>query len=261
MNAAPAQLESAPRHRWLLWTVIILAGQISFIFWLGARNPLESRPPHATPPTALASEYSPELAALKDPTLFVLPHENSFSGAAGRLAPRPGYLAADWTEPLRWLPLPAEKLGASFRQFVADNPAPAPTLTEKIAPKIPALDFPADFFPLPAQSTLRIEGALAARPPLAPLELKSWPATDVLAASEVRVLVDAAGNVLSAILLASSGAPEADARALELARAARFEPLPDGARERLAHPLANLVRGKMIFQWHTTLALEPPANP
>ena len=36
---------------------------------------------------------------------------------------------------------------------------------------------------------------------LAPLELKSWPAADVLAASEIRVLVDAGGYVVSAVLL------------------------------------------------------------
>jgi len=76
------------------------------------------------------------------------------------------------------------------------------------------------------------------------------------------VLVDAGGYVVSAVLLGSCGLSAADLQAVELARAARFEPLPDGDRERLAHPLANLARGKMIFQWHTIApAAETPANP
>ncbi|MCX6896138.1 MAG: energy transducer TonB [Verrucomicrobia bacterium] len=238
MNTAPATLESAPRHRWLLWAGVILAAQIGFIFWLGARHPLAPRRPNAPPPTALAANYNPELAALSDPTLFVLAHPQGFSGAAWKLIPRVKYVAADWDEPLRWLPLPAEKLGAGFRRFVADNPTPPLALTEKTAPPIPALEFASDFFPLPAKSVLRIEGSLAARPLLAPLELKSWPAADVLAASEVRVLVDAGGYVVSAVLLASCGLSAADQRALELARAARFEP------------------------WHTVApAAETPANP
>lgn len=263
MSAATVQLESAPRHRWLLWAAIILAAQVGFIFWLGARRPVTPRVPHSTPPTALAAEYDSELAALSDPTLFALPHWQGFSGTAWKLTPRVGYVAADWSEPMRWLPLPAEKLGSSFRQLVADNPAPPLSLTEKTPPRLAALEFATDFFPLPTQSTLRLEGALAGRALLAPPELKSWPAADVLAASEVRVLVDAGGHVVSAVLLAGCGLPAADQRALELARAARFEPLPDGARERLAHPLANLKRGKMIFQWHTVAPTgETPApNP
>lgn len=263
MSAATVQLESAPRHRWLLWAIVILTAQVGFIYWLGARHPVAPRAPNTTPPIALAPEYDAELAALSDPTLFALPHAQGFSGTAWKLTPRVSYTAADWSEPLRWLPLSTEKLGSSFRQILADNPTPPLSLTEKTAPRIAALEFASDFFPLPAQSALRVEGALAGRALLAPLELKSWPAADVLAASEVRVLVDAAGNVISAVLLTGCGLPAADQRALELASAARFEPLPDGDRERLAHPLANLVRGKMIFQWHTVppTAETPATNP
>lgn len=257
MSAATAQLESAPRHRWLIWAAIILAAQTGFIFWLGAHHPIAPRTPNITPPIALAPEYDAELAALSDPTLFALPHWQGFSGTAWRQTPRVDYTAADWSEPMRWLQIPAEKLGSSFRQILADYPPPPLSLTEKIPPRIVPLEFATDFSPLPAQSALRVEGALAARALLAPLELKSWPAADVLASSEIRVLVDAAGNVISAVLLTGCGLPAADQRALEQASAARFEPLPDVARERLAHPLANLARGKMIFLWHT---IPPPAT-
>ncbi len=264
MSAATVQLESAPRHRWLIWAAVILAAQTSFIFWLGAHHTLAPRAPNITPPIALAPEYDVELAALSDPTLFAMPHWQGFSGTAWRQTPRVDYTAADWSEPMRWLQIPAEKLGSSFRHILADNPTPPLSLTEKIPPHIAPLEFATDFAPLTAQSTLRVEGALAERTLLTPLELKSWPAADVLAPSEIRVLVDAAGNVISAVLLTSCGLPAADQRALEQASAARFEPLPDGDRERLAHPLANLALGKMIFQWHTVpppVTETPAANP
>lgn len=250
MSAAMAQLESAPRHRWLLWAAVILTVQVGFIFWLGTRDPIAVRVSHATPPITLAAEYDSGLGALSDPTLFALPHAEGFSGTARRLTPRVGYVAAVWSEPMRWLELPAEKLGSSFRQLVAENPPPL-ALSEKTVPRLSPLEFPADFFPLPTQTTLRFEGELAGRELLAPVALKSWPVADVLAASEVRVLVDTAGKVVSALLLASCGLAEADQRAVEVARAARFVPLAAGEPERRPAAFANVAAGKMIFQWHT----------
>jgi hypothetical protein len=62
----------------------------------------------------------------------------------------------------------------------------------------------------------------------------------------VQVVVDAAGNVVSAVLLPANNPLEAaghfddaDRRALDLARTARFAPAP------------NLTVGRMIFNWHT----------
>jgi hypothetical protein len=243
MSAATAQLESAPRHRWLLW----------------ARQPIAVRAPQAIPAIALAAEYDPGLAALSDPTLFALPHAPGFSGTAWKLTPRVGYVAADWSEPLRWLELPAEKLGSSFRQLLTEIPPPL-ALTEKTAPRLAALEFAADFFPLPTQTALRFEGELAGRELLLPVPLQSWSVADVLAASEVRVLVDAAGNVVSALLLAGCGLAEADERAVALTRAARFVPLAAGDSARRAISPASVTAGKMIFQWHT-VAPAPEAAP
>jgi len=68
----------------------------------------------------------------------------------------------------------------------------------------------------------------------------------------VQVLVDAAGNVVSAVLLppanpgdAASQFATADQRALELARRLRFEPAP------------RLTVGQMNFDWRT---VAPPAT-
>jgi hypothetical protein len=68
----------------------------------------------------------------------------------------------------------------------------------------------------------------------------------------VQLLVNEAGDVVSAVLLppdsgyaATDQYDQADQRALELARAARFAPAP------------RLTMGRMIFNWHT---VPPPAT-
>ena len=75
---------------------------------------------------------------------------------------------------------------------------------------------------------------------------------DVIAPSRVQVLVDAIGDVVSAVLLppddseaAASHYDAADQRALELARAMRFA------------PSSCLTVGRMFFYWHT---VPPPAT-
>jgi hypothetical protein len=105
----------------------------------------------------------------------------------------------------------------------------------------------------PAQtSTLQIEDDLAQRPLLGPIFLPAWPYANLIAPSKVQVLVDAAGNVVSAILLppgsgyaAADQYDRADQRALELARTARFT------------PASRLTVGRMTFNWHT---VPPPAT-
>ena len=251
MNAASAQPESVPRRRWLVWVVVVFAGQLGFIVWLGAKRPVAPRSPNPPPPTSLAVNYDFELAELFDPTLFALPNRHGFSGLAWALTPVTQYVPAGWDEPLNWLQIPSEKLGSTFRHLVMDTRTAPPPVAEKPEPQIPALDIAATVSPMPARSLLRIEGGLAGRELLAPLELPSWPNLDILTNSVVRGIVDAGGHVISSMMLAGCGLREADQKALDLVRTAQFKPLQDGEKTRLAHPLEGLSWGKMIFQWHT----------
>jgi hypothetical protein len=105
---------------------------------------------------------------------------------------------------------------------------------------------------LAQNSTLRVEGELAQRQLPSQINLTNWPYANVIAPSKVQVLVDAAGNVVSTVLLppdsgftAADQYEKADQRALELARAARFA------------PSSHLTVGRMIFNWHT---VPPPAT-
>jgi len=80
----------------------------------------------------------------------------------------------------------------------------------------------------------------------------------------VQVLVNPAGDVVSAALLQSCGRPDADAHALACARAAQFE-APSGADAAAGRPPdAPPVVGVLIFAWQTLplpAADTPGANP
>jgi hypothetical protein len=125
----------------------------------------------------------------------------------------------------------------------------APPLKPPVRLSTPALPIE----PALAQvSTMRVAGDLTQRRLLSPMDLPSWPYADVIAPSKVQLLVNEAGDVVSAVLLPSDNNLEAlshydvaDQRALELARAARFAPAP------------RLTIGQMIFTWHT---VPPPAT-
>ena len=95
-------------------------------------------------------------------------------------------------------------------------------------------------------STLLIQGDVARRQLLNQIDVPSLPYNDVIAPSKVQVVVDAAGNVVSAVLLPPDNPVEAaghyeaaDRRALEIARTARFA------------PAAHLTLGRLIFNWRT----------
>lgn len=245
-----------PLHWWGV-VALICSAQLGMIFWLGARHPVTPRRPFPTPPISLVGERNSDLAELIDPTLFALPNPHSFSGIARALTPSREFVSADWTEPMRWLTVTQEKLGESFKQLLVDSTAEPRPIAEKSDPKTALPGTLPNLPALPTQSSLQLEDGLAGRSLLNPPALSSWPSADILSPSVVQVMVDAGGQVISAALLSGSGLGEADQVALELAKAARFEPLRDGGKERLRQPLGGLSRGKMVFQW---LTIAPPAG-
>jgi hypothetical protein len=91
------------------------------------------------------------------------------------------------------------------------------------------------------------------------VKLPSWPFTDVIPPSAVQVLVDAAGNVVSATLLPPENYSDtpavrdaaADQYAVGIARASRFAPLSPDAGSVEANPVGHLTVGRLIFNWQT----------
>jgi hypothetical protein len=248
--------EGWSRTRWLTLIALVFAAQVGFIFALGERH---FKPPRAVAnvPMLILADDSDELLGLDDPTLFALPHANDFASAIWMRTPVPPPPSFRWSESPQWL-LPATgNFGEVFTGFMKTNKFVRPSLDFKPPAKVSEMVLPLS--PVVAEnSTLQIEGDLAQRKLLTSDNLPSWPCADLIAPSKVQVLVDEAGDVVSAVLFPSDNGVEtaaqydpADQRALELARAARFA------------PASHLAVGQMIFNWRIMplTATNAPSNP
>jgi len=238
------------RSRWLTLVTLVFAAHVLLLFAFGGRKQIIPRAVAGVPTLNLADNSS-EWLALNDPTLFALPHQNDFASPIWLPAPALKPPSFRWTEPPRWLPLPANELGLAFNQFMQTNHFTGLELQLKPPVKLSAPVLLVESA-LVQTSTLQIQDDLAQRRLLNPIILPSWPYANVIAPSQVQLLVNEAGDVVSAVLLppdsgyaATDQYDQADQRALELARAARFAPAP------------RLTMGRMIFNWHT---VPPPAT-
>jgi hypothetical protein len=250
MTSSLAQPSAWPRRRWWSLVALIFGLQLGIIFWLGENTPARQRQANPAPLLRMAGQAYGEALALVDPTLFALPHQQTFSGPAWMSAPTQDFHPFVWSEPPRWLRLGSEQLGAAFQQFITTNEAtpllalgqPEPELRLPSLP--PANDFP-------TRSTFRVTGQLAQRRLVKSFELPSWPAAEILTNSRVQMVVDELGKPVSVILLyPGSGLKDADTNALWLATLARFEPVA-GAGPAAANPSSGLSWGQIIFDWHT----------
>jgi TonB family protein len=230
-----------PGRRWLAVIALVFAAQVALVFLLGENKPAVPRAVTNVPRLQLAGDSDGSLA-LDDPTLFALPHRRDFAAAVWLKLPDVKPPSFRWTEPPRLLTLSADSLGAGLGRFAQTNFFSSRTNDFKPAPALSAPALPMAPL-LPTHSTMHIEGELAQRQLPAPVSLTNWPFADVLPPCVVQVLVDAAGNVVSAVVLTPSGYDAADQRALAIARTLRFTPGNGPA------------IGRIIFNWHTV----PPA--
>ena len=253
--AAPEPRSGAwSRQRWLTLVALVFAAEVLIIFALGQKHFPQPRAVKTVPQLAVAGS-SGNLIELDDPTLFALPRVGDFASAFTNPLPAVPQPPFGWTESPLPPPLVADNLGAVFTRFMQTNRFAAPLLDFKPEPELsePALSLPAEFA---ENSVMRIEGELSQRKWLNPVDLASWPYAAVIAPSRVQVLVDAAGDVGSAILIppddvaeAASHYDAADQRAFELARAVRFS------------PSSRPTVGQLVFDWRTVAppATNPPA--
>ena len=227
--------------------LLVFALQLGLILLLSDRTPLSVRSSGSELMLRLARPGSSAVLALEDPTLFVLPHLQGFSGPAWMTIPARPARSFSWSEEPHLLPLNTTEFGVAFNRFLATNDFNA---LQALASPSPELVLP-KILPLvvsSGSSALRIEGELAQRRLLRPLVLPSWPHSDLLTNTVVQIIVDADGRPRSKALLSSSGYPAADQQALQQAGAARFNPLDESGP---ATPLGQLTWGRLIFEWHT----------
>lgn len=225
------------RQRLFFFIALALAAHLALIFIFGTRKPVVPRPVTNVPQLRLADSSS-EAIALNDPTLFALPHVRDFGSPVWLKMPRIPQPSFRWTEPPKYLLPTADHPGAAIHEFMQTNRLSEFKLNFKPEPQFagPGLSIAPT---LPQDSTFKITGGLSKRPLLAHPALLSLPYDDVIQPSRVQVLVDPAGDVLSAVLLDSSKLDAADQQALDLALALRFA------------PAAQLTLGDIIFNWHT----------
>lgn len=234
----------------------VMGVQLVLILWLSRAKPVLPREVAAAPQVFLATGASDLSGGLSDPALYVLANPHGFSGKAWLQVPPLEYDLPKWSD-VQFHPyqLPVAQLATEAGDFLRTNRSG----TSELDPKPqPIFDISTPPFPLGnPQSTLTIEGELTGRPLLSAFKLNAWPDNEILTNSEVGVLVDVHGNVFSAVLLASCGAItdnnalKADAAALSLATAARFQPLPPAAPVGAPRAPAHLQWGKLVFHWQT----------
>jgi hypothetical protein len=239
--------EGWPWRKLFFFIVLAVIAHIGLVCFFGTKKQIVPRTVSKVPQLQLADSDN-DLIALGNPTLFALPNSRDFSSAIWLKIPAVTSPSFRWTEPPQWLPLTAENLGATFRQFMQTNEIAALQLDMKPPPEFSAPPAP-DVAALPQNSTLKFFGALARRTLLQPIVLPSLAYNNVIPPSKVQVLVDMTGKIVSAVLLTDNNGAEAtehfndaDQRALEFARRLRFA------------PAAQLTLGEIIFIWHTVPA-------
>jgi hypothetical protein len=265
MNAAPI----APEHpaekpptddpnwsagRWFFYLALAFGLHIGLIFGLGDRKPIQPRPVKNA--AALQTLTHPrDGLELHDPRIFALPHPRGFAGMTWLQRPEIAFAPFRWTEPPRLLALAVEQLGATFARYAETN-APVLRTFEITAAPLTAVLPPGENASPRGPGRLRGTGNLAHRPPRnAPASLPPQAAPDglILTNTVVQVLVEAQGQVISAVLIPpGSGAKTTDQRALQLARTLRFQAVD---------PATPTTVGRLIFEWQTLPATNGPASP
>jgi hypothetical protein len=248
-------------RRLAITAFIAFAVQVGLVYWFSASTPAAPRRANAQPIVQLAPLVHSELLSVMDPTLFARANPHGFSGPAWMVVPPRSYRLPASAEAPQWLALAPEELGQTFRTFLATNQVRPLNMAMRPRPAATPINEAIDL-PMPDVSVVRVEGPLARRSLLAMQPLPPQIAPDILAPSRVRVLVDANGDPISAILLNSPGLrsePQkaADELAVKMAGTAQFSPDLEVLRSQGRDPNAGLTSGLLIFQWHTLPAPTP----
>jgi len=232
--------------------VALFIGQVGFILLFAEREKPVQRQTRAGPRVLLVHEHVDVVALAGEPTLFAWAGPHTFSGQAWFRTSAKDYPQYKWTEPPAFFELRPAQLVGWFESVINENNGHTVDVAEKIVPDFNLHTTEPTPMLLRDKSTLAITGDIAARRFRSQFDLPSWHANDVLRPTMVRVVVDANGQVHSATLLSQSGSEQADKFALDIAKSAEWEPLPESRRQPLGSAPTGLTSGTMIFYWHTT---------
>jgi len=251
-------------RRWCLLIAVTFCVQLGLIFSLGDKSTPRARLPSPAPKLSVMEDASSELIALRDPTLFALPHQLGFSGPAWMKIPTVPSRSFEWTEEPSWLALPMEYLGKSSATYPESNQTELLTTMAFFEPETTS---PEPVFALSSRqkSEFRLGEGLEKRRLKTILKLPSWPHSEFLTNTIVKLFISGDGVPVSTpVLLSSSGLKAADDFALAQATAVRFEPVINEGPNRSPNPLANATWGTIVFAWQTlpsSTTNAAPSNP
>jgi TonB family protein len=240
-----------PGVRQLGVVVAIVAVQAGFILWVSEREVVARR--DSVPVSGMRLGERRDQVTIADPALLALPSGNSFAGEGWRQASDPRYESQPWDEPQRWLAAREAPLGRLFLE--ARRPEIGRGLTaEKPVPELARREV--GTVRLAGGTTVELEGGFGGMELMEPVKAPSVTHSNILGETVVQVVVHPEGQVLSAIVLKSSGLRSVDGEALGLARRARFRPKRVGDMEGGGVEVElerSLVVGRMIFRWWTAV--------
>lgn len=251
MNPPPDQPSVWSPRRLGAVMALCVAAQFLLVWLFSARAPMVVREADARPVHRLAAQWNNEFFRLASPVLFARPSPLGFSGRAWLTPPEVDYRPPPAAAGPAWLTPERAGLATDFSEFVRTNRSARVTAALRPAPQ-PLLPAIAVLPATRARSWVEVDPELARAGGAFFPDLPAWPHAEALQPTEVRVVVDAAGHPVSAVVLRSSGLPAADAFALETAQRMRFDarPVPPGG------PIAELRAGRLEFHWLTL----PPAE-
>jgi hypothetical protein len=268
----PSTVEPAwsPR-RWVLTVAILFAVQAGVAWRFSDRSHQEVREEtRMLTVRLLGSDPSPGLAALlslNDPTRFVFPSRDGFSGNAW-LTVRPlQHRSPGWSNPPQWLPFDPNRLLADFDRFGSTNLPERASVSDRLSRPRESRAVPSDMFRPKPGTRVTLAGDLAPGDLVSPVEFPAIAHAGLLAPTVVSVVVDQRGRVFQASLApgGSSGLALADQLAIEQVRQMSFVVDPRISPTRNARDFELLRRGRLTVRWWTVppepVTNAPPAAP
>jgi hypothetical protein len=256
-------LEQKSSFGFWLWGFVFLFLIHAFaIFWFSSRTAVE---PLWEKPTAFlylpsnpdAERRIGSVTALYDPTLFALPHADSFSGRGWRNPELEIPKLTNWFETPEWLALSVDQLGGSLNDYMTTNRLSDSQLLAALratrSPPVRISDAPVF-----TRTMIQLEGQFAARKLLHVPELPAAEYADVLRPTVVRVSVNGDGIVEAASIAGESGSKAADAEALMVARQLMFALAP--VRDARARQMSPPAIGSVVFTWNIVPTTNAPAT-
>ncbi len=247
--------------RWVGVIVFLFLVQALLAWRLSDPSPLVVREESRKLSARLApASLSPDLAALlelNNPTLFVLPARDGFSGRAWMAVKPLEHRSPGWSNPPQWLALKPERLLLDLDRFGATNQPERAAVSDRLSRPQPGRAPMGADFQIPLETRVTVSGEVGPADLVSALDFPVLDHAGILAPSVVSMLVDQRGRVFQVSLApgGSSGLPAADRLALETVRRLQFVLDPRISASRDARDFEQLRRGQVTVRWRT----RPPA--